>query len=188
MARVPVVDTAAQATKAGIQNASYTYDEDAEANDSYAIALDPALTAYAAGQEFTFKANTANTGAASLNVNSLGAVTLKKNHDQDLADNDIEAGSIVKVVYDGTNFQIISILAASAGLSNVVEDTTPQLGGDLDAQENDITDLQSLQFHTTPASVPTAEGSVYWDETFKTLAMKVDESDVTFIAHHLHRQ
>lgn len=113
MARVPVNTTAA--TKTGIQNASYTYAADAQASDAYAILLDPAPSAYAAGQEFSFKANTANTGAASLNVNSLGAKTLKKFTDQDLATGDIEAGSIVKVVYDGTNFQVISILAATGG-------------------------------------------------------------------------
>lgn len=100
------------ATKQGIQNATYTYAPDAQASDSYAITLDPAPSAYATGQSFTFKANTANTGASSLNVNGLGAITLKKQHDQDTATGDIEAGSIVEVVYDGTNFQIISILAS----------------------------------------------------------------------------
>ena len=96
------------------------------------------------------------------------------------------------------------------GLDNVVEDTTPQLGGnldvngftitsatngdvtidpngtgtiligsDIDMQENDILDLQSLQFHTTPASIPTAEGSVWWDSTNQSLAVKNAESDIT---------
>lgn len=102
------------ATKQGIQNATYTYAPDAQVSDSYAITLDPAPSAYATGQSFMFKANTANTGASSLNVNGLGAKTLKKQHDQDTATGDIEAGSIVEVVYDGTNFQIISILASGA--------------------------------------------------------------------------
>lgn len=91
-----------------IQNSTYTYAADAQASDSYAITLASAPAAYAAGQTFRFKANTANTGASSLNVNSLGAKTIKKNHDQDTATGDIEAGSIVTVAYDGTNFQMLS--------------------------------------------------------------------------------
>ena len=82
--------------------------------NTYVIALSPAITAYAAGQEITFKAGAASTGASTLNVNTLGTKALKKLHDQDIASGDIEAGSIVTAVYDGTNFQVTSQLASSA--------------------------------------------------------------------------
>ena len=49
------------------------------------------------------------------------------------------------------------------GISNVVEDTTPQLGGDLDAQNFDITNLNSVTLTTSPTSPGTAEGTIYWD-------------------------
>lgn len=84
---------------------------DAGANDTYVITLDPVPSAYFAGQEFKFKANTANTGAATLNVNGLGAKTIKKvagGITTDLATSDIRAGQYVHVVYDGTNFQMLS--------------------------------------------------------------------------------
>ncbi len=87
---------------------SVRYGADAGATDAYAITLDPVPAAYYAGMMVVFKANTANTGAATLNVNALGAKTIKKNHDQDLADGDIEAGQIVTVIYDGTDFQMQS--------------------------------------------------------------------------------
>lgn len=113
------------ASKTGVQNASYTYAADAEASDAYAITLSPAPTAYTAGQSYSFKANTANTGASSLNVNGLGAKTLKKNHDVDTATGDIEAGSIVEVVYDGTVFQITSISAvAAATIAGTINEIT----------------------------------------------------------------
>ena len=80
--------------------------------NTHVIALSPAITAYAAGQEITFKAGAASTGASTLNVNTLGAKTLKKLNDQDIASGDIEAGSIVTAVYDGTNFQVTSQLAS----------------------------------------------------------------------------
>ncbi len=90
------------------QAGSETYAADAGASDTYVITLSPAPAAYTAGMVIRFKANTANTGAATLNANSLGAITIKKNYDSDLADNDIKANQIVSVAYDGTNFQLQS--------------------------------------------------------------------------------
>lgn len=93
----------------------YDYAADSVGTDSYAITLTPAPTAYVTGQRFIFKAGTANTGAATLNVNSLGAKTIKKNYNVDLLTGDILANQIVEVVYDGTNFQLVS--ASSQGNS-----------------------------------------------------------------------
>ena len=76
--------------------------------DAYAIALAPVVTAYAAGQEFTFKAGATSTGASTLNVNGVGVKNIKKKNDQNIAAGDIEANAIVKVVYDGTSFQMLS--------------------------------------------------------------------------------
>ena len=91
-----------------VQGGQHIYAADGGSTDAYAITLTPALQAYQTGLMINFKANTANTNACTLNVNGLGAVTIKKLHDQDLASNDIEAGQIVTVVYDGTNFQMQS--------------------------------------------------------------------------------
>ncbi len=110
-----------------VQNSVYTYAEDAQVSDSYAITLSPSPSGYVTGQMFLFKANTANTGASSLNVNGLGAKTIKKHKGEDLADNDIKEDSVVSVVYDGTNFQMISMLsnapAGSGDMTKVVYDT-----------------------------------------------------------------
>lgn len=86
----------------------YDYAADSVGSDAYAITLTPAPTAYVTGQRFTFKAGTANTGAATLNVNSLGAKTIKKQYNLDLNTGDILANQIVEVVYDGTNMQMVS--------------------------------------------------------------------------------
>jgi hypothetical protein len=82
--------------------------------NAYVIALSPAVAAYAAGQAFTFKAANASTTASTLNVNTIGTKVIKKLNDQDIASGDIESGSIVSVVYDGTSFQMTSQLASSA--------------------------------------------------------------------------
>lgn len=95
---------------------TYDYAADAGGTDAYAITVTPAPTAYVTGQVFRFKANTANTGTATLNVNSLGAKTIKKpaaSAPADLATGDIIANQIVEVVYNGTDFVTFSTLSAS---------------------------------------------------------------------------
>lgn len=87
---------------------AYDYQADSVGTGSYAITCTPAPTAYTTGMRFTFKAGTANTGSATLNVNSLGAKTIKKNYNTDLATGDIAANQIIEVVYDGTNMQMVS--------------------------------------------------------------------------------
>ncbi|MEK9700342.1 MAG: hypothetical protein VW270_31460, partial [Candidatus Poseidoniales archaeon] len=85
---------------------------DAGGDDTYSVTLDPVPAAYYAGMEVNFKPTTANTGACTLDVNGLGAKTIKKNVSTDLATGDILSGQMVKVIYDGTNFQLVSTLPA----------------------------------------------------------------------------
>lgn len=96
------------------QSGAQVYAADAGANDTYVITLSPAPSAYVNGMIVSFKANTVNTGAATINVNSLGVKTIKKLHDQDLANGDIEANQFVTLIYDGTNFEMQSQIANSA--------------------------------------------------------------------------
>ena len=44
-------------------------------------------------------------------------------------------------LYDGSNWMMAGFTSAGGGISNVVEDTTPQLGGALDGQGEDLTSL-----------------------------------------------
>lgn len=99
-------------TKADVLEAAL-FAADAGANDTYAITLTPAITAYVTGAHYRFKANTANTGAATININSVGAITIVKvagGITTALATNDILAGQWVDLVYDGTNMQMQSLL------------------------------------------------------------------------------
>lgn len=92
----------ALALVSAIQNAKHTYGVDAGSTDDYEIDLLPAPSAYTDGMLVTFKPNTENTGASTLNVNSLGAKDIKKSKDEDLAAGDIKEGQIVTVIYDST--------------------------------------------------------------------------------------
>lgn len=98
---------------------------DAGANDTYTCTASPTLGAYVAGQVVLFTANTANTGAATVNIDSLGSKTIVKlggGITTALADNDIRANQRVMLQYDGTNFQMLSQLgnAASGGGGSTV--------------------------------------------------------------------
>ncbi|KUG24584.1 hypothetical protein ASZ90_005614 [hydrocarbon metagenome] len=75
-------------------------------SNAYVLTLSPALTAHVNGREISFKANFTNTGAATININSLGAVSLKKNGSSALEANDILSGQIITIAYDGTNYQV----------------------------------------------------------------------------------
>jgi len=101
---------------------------DAGANDTYTCTATPTLTAYAAGQIVLFTPNTANTGAATVNIDSLGAKTIVKLGgaiNTALADNDLRANQRVILQYDGTNFQMLSQTGnAAAGGSNKIWLTT----------------------------------------------------------------
>ncbi len=85
------------------------YKADTGAANAYVITPVPAITAYAAGQIFSFKATNANTTTSTLNVSGLGVKTIKKlGGSTDLVAADIVAGQIVQVEYDGTNFQMLN--------------------------------------------------------------------------------
>lgn len=76
------------------------------------LTLAPAPTAYATFQRFIFKASSANTGAATLNVNSLGAKALKRLVDgtlRALIAGDIASGRIYEAIYDGTQFVVLGV-------------------------------------------------------------------------------
>ncbi len=73
------------------------------------------VTVLTSGLSFTFKSNHSITGPATLAVNGLGAVSIKKEVSQNLIANDILNNQIVTVVYDGTNFQMTSKAGTSGG-------------------------------------------------------------------------
>lgn len=99
-----------------LQDGTYHYVVTTGSADAY-VAATPALAAYTAGNMIVFKANFTNTGAATLNVNGLGAIAIKKNDGATaLSANDIISGQIVEVRYEATTgfFQMISPVGTPA--------------------------------------------------------------------------
>lgn len=91
-----------------VLNNSMKYAADSGVADAYVATLSPIPAAYTAGMQVLLKAGNANTGAATINVNSLGVKNIKLAAGSDPAGNDILAGGIYNLVYDGTNFQLLN--------------------------------------------------------------------------------
>lgn len=87
------------------------YIVDTGAADAYVIAPSPAITAYATGQIFNFKAATTNTTTSTVNVNGLGVKTIKKADGTiNLAAGNIVAGQIITIEYNAVSgfFQMMN--------------------------------------------------------------------------------
>ena len=75
---------------------------------AYILTYSAAPQGYSAGIIFRFFAHADNTGAVSLNINSLGAKAILSQHGEPLTAGKIKAGKVVEVVYNGTSFELIS--------------------------------------------------------------------------------
>lgn len=88
-----------------------TYCSSTTGNDTYACNASPTVSSYTTGNVYLFKADVSNTGAATINFDSVGAISIKKGYGGitlDLSNNDIRAGQIVMVTYDGTNMLLVN--------------------------------------------------------------------------------
>lgn len=95
-------------TAAKIQQVAFGFAAGAFATGNYTVTLSPVPAAYVTGLVVRFSADLVNTGATTVNVNALGAKTIKKFGSTDLVAGDIAAGQLVELIYDGTNFQMVS--------------------------------------------------------------------------------
>ena len=84
--------------------------------NDYSLTTNDGVSAYAAGQLYAFACNAANTGAATLDVNTIGAKDLEKAHDVALESGDLEANGVYIVAYNATDdtFQLLTQVAKAA--------------------------------------------------------------------------
>lgn len=85
--------------------------------------------------------------AASLTSNIIAASSVAANN----------ANKFVRFTEDGTGFEVKS-LADTAGMIDVVDDTSPQLGGDLDLNGNDITGTGNILLTGSMTVTGTVDG------------------------------
>jgi hypothetical protein len=149
--------------------------QDAGTSGAYSCNLTPAIAAYATGTTYWFRANTAATGSATLNLNGLGPKTIVKQSNQSLAANDIRSGQWVMVTYDGTNLQMqsqagnaVSTVYGRTGAvtAQLGDYTFSQIGGTASAAQLPATAMQTNQGNTATA------GTQDFSQAAHTLPMK----------------
>jgi hypothetical protein len=68
----------------------------------------PTLGGYTAGAQYSFIAQNTNTGAVTLDIDTLGVKSITKFGTTPLVAGDIKAGAIILIEYDGTRFQMVA--------------------------------------------------------------------------------
>lgn len=164
-----------------------TYATDAGSTDAYFVNLTTGAP-YVIGVHYRFRANTANSGAATVNFNSVGAKPIKYAGNggvtADLVTGDILAGQWVELVYDGNNFLMVSpsartfLTSASAvtslaGTANqvTVSATTGAVTVSLPTTITGLTSISSTGF--TGALTGNASTATAW-ATGRTLSITGD--------------
>ena len=97
--------------------------------DTVVGTLTPTLTAYAAGQQFSFVAAATNTTSMTLNIDGLGAKAITRSGATALIAGDITVGKMITVIYDGTQFQTSDArVPISTGVSGLGTGVATALG------------------------------------------------------------
>lgn len=92
------------------------------------ITFNPTVLTRAVGDRFWFIAAATSTGATTLAIDSLAAAPILKSYNTALVANDIKAGQVVEVVWDGTNYQMLSQTAnAQVLVANIAPGTVGQV-------------------------------------------------------------
>jgi len=162
-----------------LQAGGLIYAADAEASDTYVITLSPAITAYTTGMSANVKFNTANTGACTINMNGVGAKSIKLTNGNDPADGDIPAGGVGNLLYDGTNMVLLSTPAVTALSENLVQmvytqDGAMATGTTLVPFDDTIPQNNEGDEYITQAITPTASANLLEINLVAEVASSVD--------------
>ena len=76
--------------------------------DTLTGSVTPALTAYAAGNMFSFVVANTNTTAVTINIDGVGSKSITRTGSTALVAGDMVAGQVALIEYDGTRFQLLN--------------------------------------------------------------------------------
>lgn len=95
--------------------------------NAYVLTSGLSLPAYSTGQVFRIIPNFTNTGAATINVDGLGARNLTKQGATALVSGDLTSGRVYTIAYDGTQWQVLEY--AALGTAQPLDATLTALAG-----------------------------------------------------------
>ena len=120
----------------------------------------PALSGYAAGAQYSFIAQNTNTGAVTIDIDTLGVKSITKFGTTALAAGDIIAGALMLIEYDGTRFQLLNV--TNNNFKYIVEPTTISATAATGTINYDVA-TQSIVYYTTNATAN-------WTMNFRALS------------------
>lgn len=164
-----------------IASTGMNYSLDAAGTDTYVGTISPAIAAYVTGAQYVLKVATANTGAATVNLNGLGAKSIVKvigGVTTALVTGDILADQIVYLAYDGTNMQMQSVLASTVTATSTTTLTNKTLSGN--TATNLISGSGTLTLNTSgTVTAPNATDTLVAKATTDTLTNKTIDAEGT---------
>lgn len=95
--------------------------------NNYILTPSPAIVSYEEGLTYLVKINATNTGASQVNVSGLGNVDIVKLVDTNLSGGELVEDTIYRIVYDGSNFQIIGTTTYGFKNANITSAATVNL-------------------------------------------------------------
>lgn len=143
--------------------------------NTYTLTLDPALTSYTAGVGITVKIHAANTGASTININGLGAKSIRDSKGNALTAGKLMVNGVYTLRYDGTNF----ILQGEGGSGNATaSDLLSGKTASTDAGDILGTMPNRGAVTITPSNIDQAIVSGYHSGAGKVLAVPVPAANV----------
>jgi len=119
---------ASYASAGQVQDSAFTFLTSPSGTNTMTAAASLGMSAYVTGQRFFFVSPSTNTSACTLNINAIGAKAITKQGTTALVAGDIVSGAVIQVVYDGTEFQLVSpagsaVNSFSAGTTGLTPST-----------------------------------------------------------------
>jgi len=112
-------------TAAQVQDSSLTYLTSVSGTNTITATAAVSMSAYATGQKFHFLPANTNTGATTINANSIGAKNIYFNGAA-LVGGELKQNVPATIVYDGTQFNLVSPIYTSA----LTADSSPESNAD----------------------------------------------------------
>ena len=112
--------------------------------DTLTGSVTPALTAYAAGNLFSFVVANTNTGAVTINIDGVGSKSITRTGSTPLVAGDMVAGQVAVIEYDGTRFQLLN----GNSFTNLLVSGTLTYGGV--TLTNAVTGTGKMMLDTSP--------------------------------------
>ncbi len=107
-----------------VQSTLLYSDDDAGTANQYQVTQTPAPTDYFKYMTVVTRIGNTNTGPSTLNVNAMGAKPIARIDGTPLNPGDLVQGTIVCLIYDGSQFQLVWANAAKGGSQNVLTQST----------------------------------------------------------------